>query len=48
MYVAVIVTVLLMLVVLSIFQMRMHRNNKPVATHEHYKVGEDRLPKNFL
>ena len=32
----------------SIFQMRMHRNNKPVATHEHYNDGEDKLPKNVL
>ena len=32
----------------SIFQMRMHRNNKTVATHEHYKDGEDKLPKNVL
>ena len=32
----------------SIFQMRMNRNNKPVATHEHYKDGEDKLPKNVL
>lgn len=32
----------------SIFQMRMHRNNKPVATHEHYQEGEDKLPKDVL
>lgn len=32
----------------SIFQMRMHRNHNPVATHEHYKVGEDKLPKDVL
>ncbi len=32
----------------SIFQMRMNRNIKPVATHEHYKEGEDKLPKNVL
>jgi len=32
----------------SIFQMRMNKNNKPVATHEHYKEGEDKLPKNVL
>lgn len=32
----------------SVFQMRMHRNNKPVTTHEHYKEGEDKLPKNVL
>ncbi len=32
----------------SIFQMRMNRNNTPVATHEHYKEGEDKLPKNVL
>ena len=32
----------------SIFQMRMHRNNKPVETHEHYIDGEEKLPKNVL
>lgn len=32
----------------SIFQMRMNRHNKPVTTHEHYKEGEDKLPKNIL
>jgi predicted tellurium resistance membrane protein TerC len=32
----------------SIFQMRMHRNNNPVVTHEHYSEGEDKLPKNVL
>lgn len=32
----------------SIFQMRMNKNNKPVATYEHYKEGEDKLPKNVL
>ena len=32
----------------SVFQMRMHRNNKPIATHEHYRDGEDKLPKNVL
>ncbi len=32
----------------SIFQMRMNKNNKPVATHEHYKEGEDKLPKSVL
>ncbi|MBC7509356.1 MAG: TerC family protein [Ferruginibacter sp.] len=32
----------------SIFQMRMHRNNKPVTTHEHYKDGDENLPKNVL
>ena len=32
----------------SVFQMRMNRNNKPVVTHEHYKDGEDKLPKNVL
>ena len=32
----------------SVFQMRMHKNNKPVATHEHYNDGEDKLPKNVL
>ncbi|MEJ7626213.1 MAG: TerC family protein [Ferruginibacter sp.] len=32
----------------SIFQMRMHRNTNPVETHEHYKKGEDKFPKNVL
>lgn len=32
----------------SIFQMRMNRNNNPVVTHEHYKEGEEKLPKNVL
>lgn len=32
----------------SIFQMRMNKNYKPVITHEHYKEGEDKLPKNIL
>lgn len=32
----------------SFFQMRMHKNNKPVVTHEHYKAGEDKLPKNVF
>ncbi len=32
----------------SFFQMRVHKNNNPVATHEHYKEGEDKLPKNVL
>ena len=32
----------------SIFQMRMHRNNKPLSIHEHYIEGEDKLPKNVL
>ena len=32
----------------SFFQMRLHKNNNPVATHEHYKEGEDKLPKNVL
>jgi len=32
----------------SIFQMRMHRNNKPVDIHEHYNEGEQNLPKNVL
>lgn len=32
----------------SVFQMRMHRNNKPVTIHEHYKEGEDKLPKNVM
>ena len=32
----------------SIFQVRMNRNNKPVITHEHYNKGEEHLPKNAL
>ena len=32
----------------SVFQMRMNRNNKPVVTHEHYTEGEDKLPKKVL
>ncbi|MGG9972748.1 TerC family protein [Ferruginibacter sp. SUN002] len=32
----------------SIFQMRMHRNNTPVEIHEHYKDGEEKLPKNVF
>jgi predicted tellurium resistance membrane protein TerC len=32
----------------SIFQVRMNRNIKPVVTHEHYKEGEDKLPKNVF
>lgn len=32
----------------SIFQMRMHRNSNPVATHEHYKEGEEKLLKSVL
>jgi predicted tellurium resistance membrane protein TerC len=32
----------------SIFQVRMNNNSKPVVTHEHYKEGEDKLPKNVL
>ncbi len=32
----------------SIFQMRMNRNNKPVVTHEHYSEGENKLPKNVF
>lgn len=32
----------------SIFQMRMNRNSNPVVTHEHYKEGEEKLPKNVL
>ena len=32
----------------SVFQMRMHKNNKPVDIHEHYNEGEERLPKNVL
>ncbi len=32
----------------SVFQMRMNRNIKPVTTHEHYQEGEDKLPKKVL
>ena len=32
----------------SIFQVRMNRNTKPVVTHEHYSEGEEYLPKNAL
>jgi predicted tellurium resistance membrane protein TerC len=32
----------------SIFQVRMNRNTKPVVTHEHYIAGEENLPKNVL
>ena len=32
----------------SVFQMRMHRKNTPVETHEHYQEGEDKLPKIVL
>ena len=32
----------------SIFQMRLYKNNNPVTTHEHYKEGEERLPKKVL
>ena len=32
----------------SILQMRMNRNINPVHTHEHYKDGEEKLPKNVL
>ena len=32
----------------SIFQVRVNKNSKPVVTHEHYKEGEDKLPKNVL
>ena len=32
----------------SVFQMRMHRNNEPVTTHEHYNEGEEKLPKKIL
>ncbi len=32
----------------SIFQVRMNSNHKPVVTHEHYKEGEDKLPKSVL
>lgn len=32
----------------SIFQMRMTKNSEPVITHEHYKEGEEKLPKKVL
>ncbi len=32
----------------SVFQMRANKNNNPVTIHEHYKEGEDKLPKNVL
>lgn len=32
----------------SVLQMRMNRIVKPVATHEHYTEGEDKLPKKVL
>lgn len=32
----------------SVFQMRMNRHNNPVATHEHYMDGEEKLPKNVM
>lgn len=32
----------------NVFQMRMHKKTTPVDTHEHYKEGEDKLPKNVL
>ena len=32
----------------SVFQMRMHKKSKPVAMHEHYNEGEDKLPKNVF
>lgn len=32
----------------SVFQMRAHKNNNPVSIREHYKEGEDKLPKNVL
>lgn len=32
----------------SVFQMRAHKKNNPVSIHEHYKEGEDKLPKNVL
>jgi len=32
----------------NIFQMRIHKNSIPVTTHEHYKEGEDKLPKNIV
>ena len=32
----------------SVFQMRAHKNNNPVTIHEHYKEGEDKFSKNVL
>jgi len=32
----------------SVFQMRAFKSNNPVKIHEHYKEGEDELPKNVL
>ena len=32
----------------SIFQMRIHKNNDPVVTHEHYTKGEEELPKKVI
>ena len=32
----------------SVFQMRMNRNIKPVVIHEHYTEGEEKLPKKVL
>lgn len=32
----------------SIFQVRMNKNSKPVVTHEHYNEGEDKLPKTVI
>lgn len=32
----------------SVLQMRMNKNIKPVTTHEHYTEGEDKLPKKVL
>lgn len=32
----------------SIFQMRINRNNNPVVINEHYTEGEDQLPKKVL
>jgi len=32
----------------SVFQMRAFKSNNPVKIHEHYKEGEDKLPKNAL
>ena len=32
----------------SFFQMRMNKNNKPVITHEHYSEGEEKLPKKII
>lgn len=32
----------------SIFQMRVNRKTPPVVTHEHYKSGEEKLPKDVI